>query len=192
MKFVVETKRVLKYLKVSQSVYFNDWKLIEVQKIVAIMLNVISFILTLSVINSGLAQSDKLAKHIKIEEKIIYDLENYIESQTSVLEVMKKKLFSLKVEHFEALENPEKYMSNDLNKFLFTKRLTRDVQLLSNKTFEVASGFKSKVESYKEDKNLPTENDLILSALSIAHLQKDKHLKTNKLAKGFFGNVKRR
>lgn len=152
----------------------------------------ISCILLLNFVNSGFGLSDKLAQCIKFEETFISDLETYIESQESVLQLMRKKLLNFKVEHSESKENPEAYLSNELNKFLLYKRLASDVNLLTNKTFDVATKFKSKVDSYKDDKNLPTEKDLMSSALSIARLQKDQKLRTSKLAKGFFGNVKRR
>jgi len=151
-----------------------------------------SFILLLSFANGGFTLSDKLTQCLHSEEMFISDLESYIEAQESVLQLMRKKLLNFKVEHSEAKENPEAYLANELSRFLFFKRLSSDINLLSNKTFEVASRFKSKVDSYKEEASYPTEDDLISSALSIAHLQRDKDLRTKKLAKGFFGNTKRR
>jgi hypothetical protein len=129
---------------------------------------------------------------MKFERTFIKDLENYIDSQESVLQLLRKKLLNFKVEHSEAVDNPEVYFANELNKFLLLKRLASDVELLSDKTFDVASKFKSKVNLYKRENLLPSKNDLMVSALSIARLQKSQGLKTDKLAKGIFGGIKRR
>lgn len=146
----------------------------------------------LSFANSGFALSDKLAQSLRTEEAIISDMENFIESLDSVLRFARKNLYNFKLEHSDAMENPDVCFSNELNRFLLFKRLVSDVDNLTNNTFEVAGKFKSKVDLYKEGINFPTENDLTSSALSIARLQKDRNFKTNKLAQGFFGSIKRR
>lgn len=152
----------------------------------------VSLILFTSFFDPGRSHNEIMVNYIKVEKAIIHDLENYIESQESILQLLRKKLLTFKVEHSDAVENPELYFSNELNKFLLIKRLASDVDLLSEKTFEAASKFKSNVDSYKNESKLPSKNDLMSSALSIARLQKAQNLKTDKLAKGFFGNVKRR
>lgn len=140
----------------------------------------------------GISQKENVVNYLKYEKTFIIDLENYIESQESVLQLLRKKLLNFKVEHSDALENPEKYFSNELNKFLIIKRLASDVELLSEKTFDVAKRFQSKVNSYKEKSFSPTKSDLMESALSIARLQKAQNLRSDKLAKGIFGDVKKR
>lgn len=171
---------------------FTNFNLIELHgKLFAMNVVLVSSVLLLSFVNSGCCLSDKLEQYIKSEETFISDLENYIENQESVLHLMRKKLLNFKVEHSEAKEN-QAYFTNELNTFLLFKRLASDIYLLSNKTFEEANNFKMKVDSYARDKNLPTESDLMSSALKIAQLQKNKILKTDKVTKGFFGNIKRR
>ncbi|CRK95265.1 CLUMA_CG008663, isoform A, partial [Clunio marinus] len=150
------------------------------------------FILLLSYVNSGLSESETLIKFLETEKMFIGDLEDYIERQESVLHVLRKKLLNFKVEHSDAVENPDSYFSNELNRFLFVKRLFSDVELLSEKTFKTADTFKSKVNSYKRGNILPSKNDLSASVLSIARLQEAQSLRTDKLAKGIFGDVKRR
>lgn len=140
----------------------------------------------------GRSHNEILKDYIKVEETFIHDLESYIETQESILQLLRKKLLTFKVEHSDALENPETYFSNELNKFLLIKRLASDVDLLSDKTFEAGRKFKSNVDSYRNESKVPSQKDLMLSALSIARLQKAQNLRTDKLAKGFFGHVKRR
>lgn len=159
------------------------------------MLLISLVLLLLSLIECGLCRNETektTESYITFEKSFISDLENYIESQESVLQLLRKKLLNFKVEHSDAIENPEAYFTNELNKFLLVKRLSSDINLLSEKTFGVASRFKSKVDAYKQEKLLPTTDDLLSSALSIARLQKAQNLRTDKLAKGIFGNVKRR
>lgn len=143
-------------------------------------------------VDLGRSHNEILFNYVKVEKAIIHDLESYIESQESILQLLRKKLLTFKVEHSDAVENPEAYFSNELNKFLLIKRLASDVDLLSEKTFDAARKFKSNVDSYRNESKLPSKNDLMSSALSIARLQKAQNLKTDKLAKGFFGKVKRR
>lgn len=152
----------------------------------------ISLALVLSLTHCGLGLNETLEKFVGFEKGFISELENYIESQESVLQLLRKKLLNFKVEHSDAIENPEAYFSNELNKFLLVKRLASDVNLLSDKTFDVAHRFKTKVDSYGSEKLLPSKQDLMSSALSIASLQKAQNLRTDKLAKGIFGDVKRR
>lgn len=149
-------------------------------------------ILLLTCVNQVLCYNETLLEQLKFERSFIKDLENYIDSQESVMQLLRKKLLNFKVEHSEAVDSPEVYFTNELNKFLILKRLASDVELLSDKTFDVANKFKSKVNLYKKENLLPSKNDLMLSALSIAGLQKAQGLRTDKLAKGIFGNVKRR
>jgi hypothetical protein len=153
---------------------------------------VILFILLLTCVNVVLGHNETLKQLLKFEKAFIKDLENYIDSQESVLQLLRKKLLNFKVEHTEAVDNPEVYFTNELNKFLLFKRLSSDVELLSDKTFDVANKFKSKVNLYKKGNFIPSKDDLMVSALSIARLQKAQGLKTDKLAKGIFGDVKRR
>lgn len=156
----------------------------------ALILTVLLFLLSLT--RSGCSQNDAINGFMTIEKTIIRDLESYIESQESVLQLLRKKLLNFRVEHSEAVENVESYFANELNKFLLVKRISSDINLISERTYEVASKFKSKVSSYKSYKALPSGDDLMTSALSIARLQKDQGLRTDKLAKGIFGDIKRR
>lgn len=151
-----------------------------------------SCLLLLAFANSGFGYNESLFRFVNLEKTIIADLEDYIEGQESILQLLRKKLLNFKVEHAEAEENPEVYFSNVLNKFLLIKRLASDIDLMSDKTFEAAERLKSKVSTYKKDNLLPSKKDLMTSALSIARLQKAQSLRTDKLAKGIFGEVKRR
>lgn len=158
----------------------------------AMKFEIFPLLLCLTCFSQVRGHNDNIKTLLKFERAFIKDLENYIDSQESVMQLLRKKLLNFKVEHSEAVDNPEVYFANELNKFLLLKRLASDVELLSDKTFDVASKFKSKVNFYKNENLVPSKNDLMVSALSIARLQKAQGLKTDKLAKGIFGDVKRR
>lgn len=119
-----------------------------------------------------------------MEGKIIGDLEAYIDSQESVLQMLRKKLLTYKVEHAEAVENPQQYF-NELNKFLFIKRLSSDINLMAAKTFEVANKFKSVISEQREKGVLPTMEDLRKSSMVIAQMQnRHKFLRPDKIVRG--------
>lgn len=144
----------------------------------------------LELIDGGLSLNETWMRNVNFEKKFIRYLEDYIESQESVLQLMRKKLLNFKVEHSDAEEHSESYFANELNRFLLLKRLTLDTSQLSKKTSLVAEKFKAKVESFKREKHFPSQNDLMSSALSLATLQKSQNLRTDKLAKGIFGDIK--
>lgn len=152
----------------------------------------ISCLLLLCFVGSGYSHNEIFQNYLRSEKSFISDLESFIDKQESVLQLLRKKLLNFKVEHSEAVENFDEYFSNELNKFLLIKRLALDVDRLSDKTFEVANEFRSNVNAFRNGHVLPSENDLMRSAMSIAVLQKTQNLRTDKLAKGIFGNVKRR
>lgn len=144
----------------------------------------------LELIDGGLSLNETWMRNVNFEKKFIRYLEDYIESQESVLQLMRKKLLNFKVEHSDAEEHSESYFANELNRFLLLKRLTLDTSQLSEKTSLVAEKFKAKVESFKREKHFPSQNDLMSSAMSLATLQKSQNLRTDKLAKGIFGDIK--
>ncbi|KAG5673937.1 hypothetical protein PVAND_003937 [Polypedilum vanderplanki] len=133
------------------------------------------------------------AGYLSMEGKIISDLETYIDNQESILQMLRKKLLTFKVEHSEALQNGDKYFSNELNKFLFIKRLSSDINLMALNTFEAANKFKSLISHYGSEKMLPTEKDLRQSSLKIAQMQNVYKLRTDKTVKGgFFGSCEQK
>jgi hypothetical protein len=124
--------------------------------------------------------------YLSMEKKIISDLEAYIDNQESILHMMRKKLLTYKVEHAEAMENSEKYLANVVNKFLFIKRLTSDLNLMSRKTYDEANKFKSLIMHYEYQGMLPNVKDLRESSVMIVKMQSKHKLPTDKIVKGFF------
>jgi hypothetical protein len=148
-----------------------------------------------TLIDAALSFNDtKLSDYLSMEEKIIGHLEAYIDSQESVLQMLRKKLLTYKVEHAEAIEHPRQYFDtqNELNKFLFIKRLSSDINLLATKTFEVANKFKSTINEYEEMGMLPSEEDLRKSSLMIAQMQNRHKLRPDKIVRGFFASTEQR
>lgn len=157
------------------------------------MLLIASLIMWTSMLNSILAaQNETYRGYLSMEQKIISDLEAYIDKQESVLQLLRKKLLTFKVEHSEALRSSDKYFSNELNKFLFIKRLASDIILMAEKTFEEANKFKSLISYYNSEQMLPTERDLRQSSRKIAQMQNIHKLPTDKIVRGFFGTKQKR
>lgn len=155
----------------------------------------IVFVVVLLAVESFSAEIDDeapLTKYLDYEKSFIADLESYIEKQESVLQLLRKKLLNFQVEHADALRNPERYFSSEINKFLLLKRLSTDTMLIVDKTFNAAKDFKQKIDGMKNEKGYPTWDELLAATISIANLQKREKYKTEKLAKGFFGKVKSR
>lgn len=137
-----------------------------------------------------------LSDYLLMEQKIIEQLETYIDNQESVLQMLRKKLLTYKVEHAEAIEDPRQYFNsqNELNKFLFIKRLSSDINSMAAKTFEVANKFKSVIGEYMEMGMLPSSEDLRKSSLMIAQMQNRHKLRADKIVRGQFnvGNEQKR
>lgn len=160
------------------------------------MLLIVSLIMWTSLLdNYSLAQNttqQTYLEYLSMEEKIISDLEAYIDNQESVLQMLRKKLLTFKVEHSDAVRHHDKYFSNELNKFLFIKRLSSDTNLMALRTFEEANKFKSLINFYGSEKMLPNEHDLRQSLLEIVRLKSTHKLRTDKIARGFFGTKQKR
>jgi hypothetical protein len=135
-----------------------------------------------TLIDVAMSTNDTLSAYLSMEEKIIGDLEAYIDSQESVLQMLRKKLLTYKVEHAEAVEHPQQYF-NELNKFLFIKRLSSDINLMAAKTFEVANKFKSVISEHREMGMLPSMEHLRKSSLMIAQMQSKHKLKPDKIVR---------
>lgn len=78
---------------------------------------------------TALADMEEL---LETEAVLITNLENYIQMQEAKLEFFKRKLYEYQREHSEANEDGLKYLSNPVNAYLLTKRLTVDWQELEN------------------------------------------------------------
>lgn len=153
----------------------------------------ISSLIFWTLIDAALSLNDTtLSDYLSMEAKIIGHLEAYIDTQESVLQMLRKKLLTYKVEHAEAIEHPCQYFENELNKFLFIKRLSSDINLFATKTFELANKFKSTINEYQEMGMLPSEEDLRKSSLMIAQMQNRHKLRPDKIVKGFFTSNKQR
>lgn len=131
-------------------------------------------------------------EYLSMEEKIISDLEAYIDNQESVLQMLRKKLLTFKVEHSDAIRHSDKYFSNELNKFLFIKRLSSDINLMAMTTFEEANKFKSLISDSVSEGMLPSEHELRHSLFKIVQMKNTHKLRTDKIARGFFGTKQKR
>lgn len=150
-----------------------------------------------TLIDAALSFNDTtLSDYLLMEQKIIGQLEAYIDNQESVLQMIRKKVLTYKVEHAEAIENPQEYFNSkdELNKFLFIKRLSSDINLMAARTFEEANKFKSVISEYMAMGILPSTEDLRKSSLMIAQMQSRHKLRPDKIVRGHYsvGNEQRR
>lgn len=130
--------------------------------------------------------------YLSADEKIISDLETYIDNQESILQMLRKKLLTFKVEHTDAIRHGDKYFSNELNKFLFIKRLSSDIHLMATTTFEEANKFKSLISDYGNETMLPNEHDLRQMLLELVRIKRTNKLRTDNIARGFLGIKQKR
>lgn len=164
-----------------QVVYFYHWADKEVKMKYFSKFLLIIF---LSLIYNSKCSNETLSKSLQAEDMVINDLESYIESQESVIQMLRKKLLSFKVRHQEAVGNEKFHFSSEINRFLLIKRLSSDIDLMADITFKVANSFKSKINSYTAKMQKPSKDDLREAATKIKEYQISSNVPTSKMAKG--------
>lgn len=95
--------------------------------------------------------------------------------------------------HKIASANPAEYLSNPINAYLMTKRLTEDWQRAeTTMTYDVSASVLKNITEYRKRIKFPTTNDLHGAALALARLQSAYNLETSDMASGFLAGIKYR
>ncbi|XP_067670892.1 prolyl 4-hydroxylase subunit alpha-1-like isoform X1 [Haliotis asinina] len=154
---------------------------------------VLGFLLLACVANVGRCELFTSMAHLQTalyaERDIAVTLKNYVENEEERLRQIKRLAEDLETHSVKALENPDYYLANPVNAFLFVKRFTLDWSknvdnLLKNDSSETMRRY---VDYYRQD--LPSYEDLQGSAAALMRLQDTYKLDTSKIAQGDLGGV---
>ncbi|XP_055381326.1 uncharacterized protein LOC129611927 [Condylostylus longicornis] len=136
-------------------------------------------------------KSDQSIELLKMESDIISGLEKYINDYENQLERLKSNLADLQKEHEEANEDVTRYLSNPINAYLLTKRLTTDWKHVESiiSEDEHLEFFKNLTSNFGAER-LPNEEDLRNEILRLDHLRKTYDLPIADVANGYLDGVK--
>lgn len=96
-------------------------------------------------------------------------------------------------EHNEASTDITTYLSNPINAYLLTKRLTSDWrEVEKSMTLDVGKSFIQNVTSYRETLKFPSDEDLQGAAIALMRLQDMYQLETAMVAKGQLNGIQYR
>uniref|UniRef100_A0A336MJ28 procollagen-proline 4-dioxygenase n=2 Tax=Culicoides sonorensis TaxID=179676 RepID=A0A336MJ28_CULSO len=137
---------------------------------------------------TALADMEEL---LETESVLISNLENFIIAQEEKVDFLRRKVSEYKREHNEAATDVSSYLSNPVNAYLLTKRLTVDWrEIESVMTFDVGSAFVANITRYREVLKFPGDEDLNGAAVALMRLQDTYNLDTHKVAQGELNGVK--
>lgn len=95
--------------------------------------------------------------------------------------------------HNIASENAAEYLSNPINAFLITKRLTEDWQSVeTTMKHDVSASVLKNITEHRKIIKFPTINDLHGAAQALARLQSAYNLETSDMASGYLSGIKYR
>ncbi|XP_050074561.1 prolyl 4-hydroxylase subunit alpha-1-like isoform X2 [Anopheles maculipalpis] len=136
---------------------------------------------------TALADMEEL---LETEAVLITNLDNYVQAQEEKLMQLRRKVHEYRREHTEAARDVSAYLSNPVNAFLLTKRLTTDWRYVENlMTYEVGKEFLENVTSYRSVLKFPSDEDLNGAAVALMRLQDTYNLDTASLARGMLNGV---
>ena len=104
-----------------------------------------------------------------------------------------RKAYEYQREHDEAARDVSTYLTNPINAYLLTKRLTsdwRDVEKIMS--MDVGVDFIRNVSNYREVLKFPSDEDLNGAATALTRLQDTYNLDTQSLARGEINGVQYR
>lgn len=136
---------------------------------------------------TALADMEEL---LETEAVLITNLDNYVQAQEEKLLQLRQKVNEYRREHSEAARDVSAYLSNPVNAFLLTKRLTTDWRYVEKlMTYEVGKEFLENVTSYRSVLKFPSDEDLNGAAVALMRLQDTYNLDTASLARGMLNGV---
>lgn len=163
----------------------------KLRKLIAALLIICSILTsTHAELFTALADMEEL---LETESVLISTLENFINAQDIRLELLRNKVAEYQKEHNEAAADVTTYLSNPVNAYLLTKRLTVDWrEIESVMTYDVGNTFVQNITRYREVLKFPGDEDLNGAAVALMRLQDTYNLDTHKVAQGELNGVKYR
>ncbi|XP_055616103.1 prolyl 4-hydroxylase subunit alpha-1-like [Toxorhynchites rutilus septentrionalis] len=155
--------------------------------LLALLLSMVKFRSISSELFTALAEMEEL---METEAVLIANLESYIQAQEYKLTRLRHKSIEYQREHMEAAKDVSGYLSNPVNAFLLTKRLTTDwremEELMSR---DVGADFLENVTNFRSGLKFPSDEDLNGAAVALMRLQDTYNLETASLARGELNGV---
>ncbi|EDW15488.2 uncharacterized protein Dmoj_GI24860 [Drosophila mojavensis] len=136
---------------------------------------------------TALAEMEEL---LETESVLISNLEGYIRVQEDRLSYLKNKMDEYQREHADAASDITAYVSNPINAYLLTKRLTTDWRQVENlMAHEVGADFVQNLTQYRNVLKFPSDEDLNGAAVALLRLQDTYQLDTSSLARGKLNGI---
>ncbi|KAL9695414.1 hypothetical protein quinque_014699 [Culex quinquefasciatus] len=151
------------------------------------LLTIVTYHPTYGELFTALAEMEEL---MDTESVLIANLENYVSVQESKLTQLRRKILEYQREHAEAAKDVGAYLSNPVNAFLLTKRLTTDWREVENPmSYDVGADFLENVTNYRDVLKFPSDEDLNGAAVALMRLQDTYNLDTASVARGELNGV---
>ncbi|XP_065087046.1 prolyl 4-hydroxylase subunit alpha-1-like [Ochlerotatus camptorhynchus] len=155
--------------------------------LLALVLLLLTFHTVSTELFTALADMEEL---LETESVLIANLDNYIRVQENKLNQLRRKSAEYQREHSEAAKDAGVYLSNPVNAFLLTKRLTTDWREIENlMSYDVGSEFLVNVTNYRDVLKFPSDEDLNGAAVALMRLQDTYKLDTASVARGELNGI---
>ncbi|KAH8363391.1 hypothetical protein KR084_009467 [Drosophila pseudotakahashii] len=136
---------------------------------------------------TALAEMEEL---LETESALITNLEGYIRAQENKLNFLKNKMDEYQREHADASSDITAYVSNPINAYLLTKRLTTDWRQVENlMEHDVGTDFVQNITQYRNVLKFPSDEDLNGAAVALLRLQDTYQLDTSSVARGKLNGI---
>ncbi|XP_065371276.1 prolyl 4-hydroxylase subunit alpha-1 [Calliphora vicina] len=136
---------------------------------------------------TALAEMEEL---LETESVLISNLEGFIKVEQQKLDYLKTKMLEYQREHAEAAVDITNYVSNPINAYLLTKRLTTDWKQVENlMAHDVGGDFLTNITNFRNILKFPSDEDLNGAAVALMRLQDTYNLETSSLAKGELNGI---
>ncbi|XP_001357662.1 prolyl 4-hydroxylase subunit alpha-1 [Drosophila pseudoobscura] len=136
---------------------------------------------------TALAEMEEL---LETESVLITNLEGYIRVQEDKLSLLKNKMDEYQREHADAASDITAYVSNPINAYLLTKRLTTDWRQVENlMEHDVGTDFLQNLTQYRNVLKFPSDEDLNGAAVALLRLQDTYQLDTSSVARGKLNGI---
>ncbi|XP_055380893.1 prolyl 4-hydroxylase subunit alpha-1 [Condylostylus longicornis] len=154
---------------------------------IIILLLLIRFKYTRCEVFTALAEMEEL---LETESALITNLESYIDVQQRKIDYLKIKMQEYQREHSDASRDIQAYLSNPINAYLLTKRLTLDWKQVENlMSYDVGASFLENITNYRHILKFPSDEDLTGAAVALMRLQDTYNLETASIARGELNGI---
>ncbi|XP_017124148.1 prolyl 4-hydroxylase subunit alpha-2-like isoform X1 [Drosophila elegans] len=161
-----------------------NFKGIEIIAVLGVFLIFSNRIARAAAKNSYAASSEELMKLLKVEDKLVENLNGYVDTLKKKLNILEQSLKTMNSEHYKMKDDYEAYLGNPVNSFRLIHRLHTDW----GKWHQYGSNIhelESIEKAHQMRKMLPTALDLKQACRGIDDLISFYDLKPDDLAAGF-------